>query len=90
MDYLIVAVVMVPIGLLMGFVAGKIWKDDRPIGVRGDYVVAVVVTVLVGVLEWYLLPLIGIGQTVTIIAIALEPAMVALLVLWLIRVAKRQ
>ena len=90
MDYLIVAVVMVPIGLLMGFVAGKIWKDDRPIGVRGDYVVAVVVTVLVGVLEWYLLPLIGIGQTVTIIAIALEPALVALLVLWLIRVAKRQ
>jgi uncharacterized membrane protein YeaQ/YmgE (transglycosylase-associated protein family) len=90
MDYLIVAVVMVPIGLLMGFVAGKIWKDDRPIGVRGDYVVAVVVTVLVGVLEWYLLPLIGIGQTVTIIAIAMEPALVALLVLWLIRVAKRQ
>ena len=90
MDYLIVAVVMVPIGLLMGFVAGKIWKDDRPIGVRGDYVVAVVVTVLVGVLEWFLLPLIGIGQTVTIIAIAMEPALVALLVLWLIRVAKRQ
>ena len=90
MDYLIVAVVMVPIGLLMGFVAGKIWKDDRPIGVKGDYAVAVVVTVLVGVLEWYLLPLIGIGQTVTIIAIAMEPALVALLVLWLIRVAKRQ
>ena len=90
MDYLIVAVVMIPIGLLMGFVAGKIWKDDRPIGVRGDYAVAVVVTVLVGVLEWYLLPLIGIGQTVTIIAIAMEPALVALLVLWLIRVAKRQ
>jgi len=90
MDYLIVAVVMVPIGLLMGFVAGKIWKDDRPIGVSGDYVVAVVVTVLVGVLEWYLLPLIGISQTVTIIAVAIEPALVALLVLWLIRVAKRQ
>lgn len=90
MDYLIVAVVMVPIGLLMGFVAGKIWKDDRPIGVKGDYAVAVVVTVLVGVLEWYLLPLIGIGQTVTIIAVAIEPALVALLVLWLIRVAKRQ
>jgi len=90
MDYLIVAVVMVPIGLLMGFVAGKIWKDDRPIGVSGDYVVAVVVTVLVGVLEWYLLPLIGISQTVTIIAVVFEPALVALLVLWLIRVAKRQ
>jgi len=90
MDYLIVAVVMVPIGLLMGFVAGKIWKDDRPIGVKGDYAVAVVVTVLVGVLEWYLLPLIGISQTVTIIAVAFEPALVALLVLWLIRVAKRQ
>ena len=72
MDYLIVAVVMIPIGLLMGFVAGKIWKDDRPIGVRGDYAVAVVVTVLVGVLEWYLLPLIGISQTVTIIAIAIH------------------
>jgi hypothetical protein len=90
MDYLIVAGVMVPIGLLMGFVAGRIWKDDRPIGVKGDYAVAVVVTVLVGVLEWYLLPLIGIGQTVTILAVAIEPALAALLVLWLIRVAKRQ
>jgi uncharacterized membrane protein YeaQ/YmgE (transglycosylase-associated protein family) len=90
MEILIVAGAMIPIGLLMGFVAGKIWKDDRPIGVKGDYAVAVVVTVLTGVLEWYLLPLIGIGQTVTIIAVAIEPALVALLVLWLIRVAKRQ
>jgi len=90
MDYLLVAGVMVPIGLLMGFIAGKIWKDDRPIGVKGDYAVAVVVTVLVGVLEWYLLPLIGISQTVTIFAVAIEPALIALLVLWLIRVAKRQ
>ncbi len=90
MDYLIVAGAMFLIGLLMGFIAGKIWKDDRPIGVRGDYIVAVVVTVLVGVLEWVLLPKLGFSQTITIFAIVIEPALSALLVLWLIRVAKRQ
>ena len=90
MDILIVAGIMVLIGFLVGFIAGKIWKDDRPIGVRGDYIVAVVVTVLAGVLEWLLLPEIGFSQTVTAIAVAIEPALLALLVLWLIRVAKRQ
>ncbi len=90
MEILIVAGVMVPIGLLMGFVAGKIWKDDRPIGVKGDYTVAVIATVLVGVLEWVLLPKLGFSQAITILAISIEPALTALLVLWLIRVAKRQ
>lgn len=90
MDILIVAGAMFLIGLLMGFIAGKIWEEDRPIGVRGDYVVAVLVTVIVGVLEWFLLPRIGFSQTITIIAVAFEPALSALFVLWLIRKAKRQ
>jgi len=90
MEILIVIGAMFLIGLLMGYIAGKIWKENRPIGVRGDYVVAVAVTVIVGVLEWYLLPMLGFSQTITIIAVAFEPALSALLVLWLIRVAKRE
>ena len=90
MEILIVVVAMVLIGLLVGVIAGRIWKDERPIGVRGDYIVAVLVTVAVGVLEWYLLPALGFSQAITILAIAFEPALSALLVLWLIRVAKRQ
>ncbi len=90
MEILIVVVALFLIGLLTGFIAGRIWKDDRPIGVKGDFIVAVLVTVLVGVLEWYLLPMLGFGQTITIIAVAFEPALAALLVLWLIRIAKRQ
>ncbi len=90
MEILIVVVAMVLIGLLVGVIAGRIWKDERPIGVRGDYIVAVLVTVAVGVLEWYLLPALGFSEAITILAIAFEPGLSALLVLWLIRVAKRQ
>ena len=27
-------------GLLMGWIGGLIWKDNRPIGVGGDYIAA--------------------------------------------------
>lgn len=90
MEILILVVAMVVVGLIVGFIAGKIWKDERPIGVKGDFIVAVAVTVIVGVLEWYLLPMIGISRQLTMLAVSIEPALSALLVLWMVRVAKRQ
>ncbi len=89
MEILLVIGAMVLVGLLMGFIAGLIWKDDRPIGVGGDYAVAVVSTVIMGLIDWYLIPALGFSETMKWVGIIFEPALGALLVLWLIRVAKK-
>jgi uncharacterized membrane protein YeaQ/YmgE (transglycosylase-associated protein family) len=89
MEILILIVAMVIVGLIMGFVAGLIWKDNRPIGVTGDYVISVVVTVIVGLLDWYVIPAMGFSDTVKYLGAAIEPALSALLVLWIVRKAKK-
>lgn len=89
MEILIVIGAMVLVGLLMGFFAGLIWKDDRPIGVRGDYIVAIISAVVMGLIDWYLIPALGFSETIKWLGIITEPALGALLVLWLIRVAKK-
>jgi uncharacterized membrane protein YeaQ/YmgE (transglycosylase-associated protein family) len=89
MEFLIVVLAMVVVGVIMGFVAGLIWKDNRPIGVTGDYIVSIIVAVLMGLVDWYLIPALGFSDTIRLIGIIFEPALSALLVLWLIRVAKK-
>ncbi len=89
MEILFVVGAMVLVGLLMGFVAGMIWKDDRPIGVGGDYAVAIISAVVMGLIDWYLIPALGFSDTIKWLGILTEPALGALLVLWLIRVAKK-
>lgn len=89
MDILILLVVMVVVGLVMGWVAGLIWKENRPIGVQGDYVVAVVTAVVVGLLDWYVIPAMGFSQGLVYAGLALEPALGALAVLWIVRKAKQ-
>jgi uncharacterized membrane protein YeaQ/YmgE (transglycosylase-associated protein family) len=89
MEILLVIVAMVVAGLIMGAVAGFIWKDDRPYGVRGDYIASVITTVIVGLMDWYVIPLLGFGNTIKIIGIIFEPALAALLVLWIMRKAKQ-
>jgi uncharacterized membrane protein YeaQ/YmgE (transglycosylase-associated protein family) len=88
MDVLILVVAMVVVGLVMGAVAGAIWKDNRPIGVRGDYIVSVITTIIVGLMDWYVIPAMGFSDTLKWIGVALEPPLGALLVLWIIRKAK--
>jgi uncharacterized membrane protein YeaQ/YmgE (transglycosylase-associated protein family) len=80
---------MIVVGLIMGFVAGLIWKDDRPYGATGDYIASVITTVLVGLMDWYLIPLLGFSDTIKIIGIIFEPPLSALLVLWIMRKAKQ-
>lgn len=89
MEIIILIVAMIIVGLVMGFIAGLIWKDDRPIGVTGDYIVAVIVAVVVGLIGWFVIPAMGFSDTMKYLSIIFEPALSALLVLWLIRVAKR-
>lgn len=89
MEILFVIGAMVVVGLIMGAVAGLIWKDNRPYGTTGDYIASVITTVIVGLMDWYLIPLLGFSDTLKIIGIIFEPALAALLVLWIIRKAKQ-
>ena len=67
-----------------------IWKENRPIGVRGDYILSVVVCVIGGIVYWFLIPALGFSDWVKYLGILLEVPLLALLVLWLVRVAKRE
>lgn len=89
MDIVILVIAMLVVGLVMGWVAGLIWKENRPIGVQGDYVVAVVTAVVVGLIDWYVIPAMGFSQGLVYLGLALEPALGVLLVLWIIRKAKQ-
>jgi uncharacterized membrane protein YeaQ/YmgE (transglycosylase-associated protein family) len=88
MEILLVVAAMVVVGLLIGALAGVIWKDNRPIGVRGDYIAAVIAAVVTGLLDWYVIPAMGFSDTLKYIGILTEPPLVALAVLWVIRKAK--
>ena len=85
----ILVVAMIIVGLLMGFVGGLIWKDNRPIGVKGDYIVAVITAVGFGLLDWFIIPAMNFSNQLRNIAVVFEPALGALAALWVIRIARR-
>ena len=86
---IIVISAMIAVGFLMGYLAGLIWKDNRPIGIRGDYIAAILSTVVMGLIDWFLIPAMGIESSlIRFIGVILEPPATALIVLWIIRKAK--
>ncbi len=88
MQVLILIAAMIAVGFLMGYIAGLIWKDNRPIGVRGDYIAAIISAIVMGLIDWFLIPAMGFGDAIRLIGVILEPPASALIVLWLIRKAK--
>ena len=89
MELIILLVAMVLVGLLMGWIGGLIWKDKRPIGVKGDYIAAVISAIAIGLMDWYLIPAMGFSNGLRNLGVAMEPALGALLVLWIFRVARK-
>jgi uncharacterized membrane protein YeaQ/YmgE (transglycosylase-associated protein family) len=91
MVLIVMIVIWVVIGLLMGLLAGSIWKGVRPIGEARDYLLSIAVSLITGLLGWYIMPLpIFNIQGAMLFAIAIvEPALVALFVLWLVRKLKK-
>jgi uncharacterized membrane protein YeaQ/YmgE (transglycosylase-associated protein family) len=85
--YLVLA--MVVVGLLIGWVAGLIWKDRSPKDARRDYIVSVTAAIATGLLDWFVVPAMGFSEGLRNIATAVEPAGMALIVLWIIRRAKQ-
>jgi len=88
MEILILVLAMIVVGLLMGWVAGLIWRDRSPSDARRDYIVAVIAAVATGLLDWFVVPAMGFSDGLRNIATAIEPAGMALIVLWLIRKAR--
>ena len=88
MEIVILVAAMVLVGLLMGWIAGFIWKGKRPIGVSGDYIASVITAVVVGLIDWFVIPAMGFSDSLRNLGVAMEPALGALLVLWIIRKAK--
>jgi len=89
MTIVILIVAMIVVGLIAGWLAGPIWKNKRPIGVRGDYIAAVITAIIVGFMDWYVIPAMGFSTSLRNMGVAMEPFLGALLVLWIIRVAKK-
>lgn len=88
MELVFVLLAMAVVGLIMAYLAGFIWKEERPVGIPGDYIVGVVTAIVVGLLDWYLIPAMGFSETWKYIGIAIEPALSVLLVLWIFTKAK--
>jgi uncharacterized membrane protein YeaQ/YmgE (transglycosylase-associated protein family) len=82
-------VLILIVGLLVGWVGGFLWKGKRPIGVRGDYLAAVITAVAVGLMDWFVIPAMGFSENLKYLGVALEPALGALIVLWIIRQARK-
>ena len=89
MQIVILVIIMLVVGLIMGWIGGLIWKDKRPIGVAGDYIAAVITAIAVGLLDWFVIPAMGFSDTMKYLGVAIEPALGALLVLWVIRLARK-
>ena len=88
MQALIVISAMIAVGFLIGYLAGFIWKDNRPIGVRGDYIAAIISAVIMGLIDWFLIPAMGFGDAIRLLGVIFEPPATALIVLWVIRKAR--
>jgi len=89
-QFLLITGIMIIYGVIIGYVAGLIWKDNRPIGVRGDYIVAIVSCIVFGIGEWFLIPALGFkSPAIKLLGVFGETPFLALGVLWLVRYAKK-
>jgi len=89
MQIFILILAMIVVGLIAGWLAGPIWKGVRPIGVQGDYTAAIITAIVVGFMDWYVIPAMGFSDSLRNLGVAMEPFLGALLVLWIIRLAKK-
>lgn len=90
MTLLIMIALWLILGLIVGAAASTIWKEARPYGETGDYAVAIIASIATGLLDWYVLPLLGIEGFIRFVVALTEPPLVALLALWIMRKAAKR
>ena len=73
-------------GLIVALSAGSIWKGERPYGELGDYGLSLLLAVLVGLIDWYLVADFCNFEGVLKFVVAVgEPPFVSLIGLWILR-----
>jgi hypothetical protein len=88
MEIVILIAAMVVVGVIMTYVSKLIWKDELPVAMPNAYLVGVVTTIVVGLLDWVVIPAMGFSDTLKYIGIALEPALSVPIVFWIIKKAR--
>ena len=88
-EYIVLVIAMIAVGVMIGWLGDKIFKGERPKGVQGDILAATLTTVIVGLLDWIVIPMIMKGDTIRLLGVIFEPALGALLVLWIMRRANQ-
>jgi uncharacterized membrane protein YeaQ/YmgE (transglycosylase-associated protein family) len=88
-EIFLLLIAMTLVGLIIGWLAGIIWKGSRPIGTTGDYIASIAAAIIIGLIDWFVIPAMGFSDQIKYLGLALEPALGALLVLWIIRQAKK-
>lgn len=88
MEIIVLIAIMIAVGLIIAALAGPIWKNIRPAGVLGDAAAAIVTAVIIGLIDWYVIPAMNFSDTWKYIGVAIEPALGALIVLWAMRKVK--
>jgi len=83
-------VIWIVIGLLVGALASVVARSEPPYGLAVDIVASVLTMVVVGLGDYYILPLMGITGALRFAGTVLEPLVGAVLVLWLLRYIKRR
>lgn len=88
---IILFVFWIIMGLGLGYYATSIFKGNRPYGLNGDLVAGLLTAIVVGLFDWFIVPMIfpNFGQLLLFLAAILEPLVSVLLVLWLMRYFKR-
>jgi uncharacterized membrane protein YeaQ/YmgE (transglycosylase-associated protein family) len=88
-EYIILVVAMIAVGIVIGWFGDKIFKGERPKGLQGDILAATLTTIIVGLLDWIVIPMIIEGDTIRLLGVIFEPALGALVVLWIMRRASQ-
>jgi uncharacterized membrane protein YeaQ/YmgE (transglycosylase-associated protein family) len=89
MQIVVMLAIWVVLGLLIGILAGSIWKGEKPYGEVADYAIAIAASVITGLAGWFVMPMIGIQGSMRFIVAVTEPPLVALFVLWVLRRVKK-
>jgi hypothetical protein len=87
-NIVLIAVLLVVIGVVTGLLASVVSKKEPPYGIVGDVVAATLVMVVLGIGEWYLMPVLGFTGWIRIAGTLGDPLAIAILVLWLMRRSK--
>jgi uncharacterized membrane protein YeaQ/YmgE (transglycosylase-associated protein family) len=88
MEIVLLIAAMVVVGLIMTYVSKLIWKDELPVGMPNAYIVGVVTAVVVGLLDWFVIPAMGFSDTLKYVGVASEPALSVPIVFWIIKKAR--